>query len=53
MSNFDTTAPLALKTSTPDWLIFDEADVESILPDPHDTHIDWNDIFGEEIETPF
>ena len=53
MSNFDTTAPFAVKTSTPDWLIFDEADAESALPDPHDTHIDWNDIFGEEIETPF
>jgi hypothetical protein len=53
MSNFDTTAPFAVKTSTPDWLIFDFDDVESALPDPHDTYVDWNDIFDSEIETPF
>jgi len=51
MSNFDTTAPFAVKTSTPDWLIFDLDDVESALPDPHDTYVDWADAFSE--DTPF
>jgi len=49
MSNFDTTAPFAVKTSTPDWLIFDEADAESALPDPHDTYVDWADVFENEV----
>jgi hypothetical protein len=53
MSNFDTTAPFAVKTSTPDWMDIDLDDVESALPDPHDTYVDWNDIFDSEIETPF
>ncbi len=51
MSNFDTTAPFAVKISTPDWLSFDFDDVESALPDPHDTYVDWEDAFDE--ETPF
>jgi len=51
MSNFDTTAPFAVKTSTPDWLILDIDDVEAALPDPHDTYVDWADIF--ENDTPF
>ena len=51
MSNFDTTAPFALKTSTPDWLIFDFDDVESALPDPHDAYVDWADAFDD--EAPF
>lgn len=51
MSVLDTTAPFAIKTSTPDWLIFDFDDVESALPDPHDVYVDWNEAFSE--ETPF
>jgi len=51
MSNFDTTAPFAIKISTPDWLSFDFDDVESALPDPHDVYVDWADAFDE--ETPF
>jgi len=51
MSNFDITAPFAVKTSTPDWLILDIDDVEAALPDPHDTYVDWADIF--ENDTPF
>jgi len=49
--SFDPSAPFALKTSTPDWLILDIDDVESALPDPHDTYVDWTDIF--ENDTPF
>jgi len=46
MSNFDTTAPFAVKISTPDWLNFN--DVESALPDPHDVYVDWLEAFEEE-----
>ena len=48
-----TVVPTAIKTTTPEWLDFDLEDVESTLPDPHDTYVDWNDIFGNDIETPF
>ena len=51
MSNFEISAPVAFKTSTPDWMIFDIDDVESALPDPHDEYVDWHDIF--ENDTPF
>ena len=54
MATSHTTAvPFAVKTSTPDWMEIDIDDVESALPDPHDTYVDWNDIFDSEIETPF
>jgi hypothetical protein len=53
MSIFEISAPVAFKTSTPDWMILDIDDVESALPDPHDEYVDWNDIFGEDIDTPF
>jgi hypothetical protein len=52
-TSYTTAVPSAIKTSTPDWMDIDLSDIESALPDPHDTYIDWNDIFGSEIETPF
>ena len=51
MSIFEISAPVAFKTSTPDWMILDIDDVESALPDPHDEYVDWCDIF--ENDTPF
>jgi len=54
MATSHTTAvPFAVKTSTPDWMSIEPDEVESAFPDPHDTYIDWNDIFDSEIETPF
>jgi hypothetical protein len=61
MSNFDTSAPIAFKTSSPDW-IFDgvceclltwcpTCDPDSFHDQMRDDFSDWDSF--EEVETPF